>query len=148
LEAFLEEVTLDADRQDEGEEMRAAVTLITMHSCKGLEFPHIYIAGLEEGLLPHGRSIQEGSIEEERRLLYVGITRAMETLTLSHCGSRKKYGQLTPAHPSRFLAELPADLIEDGDARARAPVAVEAGRKLFAGMLDAVDEALGSDLKF
>jgi DNA helicase II / ATP-dependent DNA helicase PcrA len=141
LETFLEEVTLDADRQDEGEEMREAVTLITMHSCKGLEFPHVYIAGLEEGLLPHGRSILEGSIEEERRLMYVGITRAMETLTLSHCGSRKKYGQLTPAHPSRFLAELPADLIEDGDARARAPVAVEAGRKLFAGMLDAVDAA-------
>jgi superfamily I DNA/RNA helicase len=143
LEAFLEEVTLDADRKEEGEETRVAVTLITMHSCKGLEFPHVYIAGLEEGLLPHGRSIQEGSIEEERRLFYVGITRAMETLTLSHCGSRKKYGQLTPAHPSRFLAELPPDLIEDGDARARAPVAVEAGRKLFAGMLEAVDEAGG-----
>jgi DNA helicase II / ATP-dependent DNA helicase PcrA len=143
LEAFLEEVTLDADQKDEGEEVRAAVTLITMHSCKGLEFPHVYIAGLEEGLLPHGRSIQEGSIEEERRLFYVGITRAMESLTLSHCGSRKKYGQLTPAHPSRFLAELPPDLIEDGDARARAPVAVEAGRRLFAGMLEAVDEAGG-----
>jgi DNA helicase II / ATP-dependent DNA helicase PcrA len=143
LEAFLEKVTLDADRKEEGEEMRAAVTLITMHSCKGLEFPHVYIAGLEEGLLPHGRSIQEGSIEEERRLFYVGITRAMESLTLSHCGSRKKYGQLTPAHPSRFLAELPPDLIEDGDAKARAPVAVEAGRKLFAGMLEAVDESAG-----
>jgi superfamily I DNA/RNA helicase len=143
LEAFLEEVTLDADRKEEGEEMRAAVTLITMHSCKGLEFPNVYIAGLEEGLLPHGRSIQEGSIEEERRLFYVGITRAMETLTLSHCGSRKKYGQLTPAHPSRFLTELPPDLIEDGDAKARAPVAVEAGRKLFAGMLEAIDDSVG-----
>jgi DNA helicase II / ATP-dependent DNA helicase PcrA len=141
LETFIEEVTLDAERDEEGEEARAAVTLITMHSCKGLEFPHVYIAGLEEGLLPHGRSIQEGSIEEERRLFYVAITRAMETLTLSHCGARKKYGQLTPAHPSRFLAELPPDLIEDGDARARAPVAVEAGRRLFAGMLEAVDEA-------
>jgi superfamily I DNA/RNA helicase len=143
LEAFLEDVTLDSDRKEETEEGRAAVTLITMHSCKGLEFPHVYIAGLEEGLLPHGRSLQEGTIEEERRLFYVAITRAMETLMLSHCGSRKKYGQLTPAHPSRFLAELPADLIEDGDARARAPVAVEAGRRLFAGMLEAIDEAGG-----
>jgi DNA helicase II / ATP-dependent DNA helicase PcrA len=143
LETFLEEVTLDADRGEEGEDGRMAVTLITMHSCKGLEFPHVYIAGLEEGLLPHSRSIQEGNLEEERRLFYVAITRAMETLTLSHCGARKKYGQLTPAHPSRFLSELPVELLEDGDARARAPVAVEAGRSLFAGMLEAVEEAGG-----
>jgi ATP-dependent DNA helicase Rep len=98
---------------------------------------------LEEGLLPHSRSIQVVNLEEERRLFYVAITRAMETLTLSHCGARKKYGQLTPAHPSRFLSELPVELLEDGDARARAPVAVEAGRSLFAGMLEAVEEAGG-----
>jgi superfamily I DNA/RNA helicase len=139
LEAFLEEITLDSDRNDRAEEAGAAVTLITMHSCKGLEFPHVYVVGLEEGLLPHTRSIQENSLEEERRLLYVAITRAMDRLTLSHCGARKKYGQLVPAHPSRFLVEIPPDLVEDGDARARAPVAVKDGKRLFAGMLDALD---------
>jgi superfamily I DNA/RNA helicase len=117
----------------------AAVTLITMHSCKGLEFPHVYVVGLEEGLLPHTRSIQENSLEEERRLFYVAVTRAMDRLTLSHCAARKKYGQLVPAHPSRFLVEIPPDLVEDGNARARAPVAVQDGKKLFAGMLDALD---------
>jgi superfamily I DNA/RNA helicase len=139
VETFLEEITLDADRNDRAEENSAAVTLITMHSCKGLEFPHVYVVGLEDGLLPHSRSIQENSLEEERRLFYVAITRAMDRLTLSHCGARKKYGQLVPAHPSRFLEEIPPDLTEDGNARASAPVAVKDGKKLFAGMLDALD---------
>ena len=70
-----------------------AVTLITMHSCKGLEFPHVFIVGLEDGLLPHSRSKAEGTLDEERRLFYVAVTRAMQTLTISHCGGRKKYGQ-------------------------------------------------------
>jgi DNA helicase II / ATP-dependent DNA helicase PcrA len=141
LERFLEEVTLDGERDEEGESAGDKVTLITMHSCKGLEFRQVYIAGLEEGLLPHSRSLEEGSLEEERRLFYVAITRAKESLTLSHCGGRRKYGQLTPAQPSRFLGELPPELIEDGDARGRAPVGVEEGRSWFAGMLDVVDEA-------
>ena len=74
-----------------------------MHSCKGLEFPHVYIVGLEDGLLPHSRSKVEGTLDEERRLFYVAITRAMQTLTISHCGGRKKYGALMPCHPSPFL---------------------------------------------
>ena len=86
-------------------------TLITMHSCKGLEFPRVFIVGLEDGLLPHSRSAAEGTLDEERRLFYVAVTRAMLTLTISHCASRKKYGQLLPCHPSRFLKELPPELM-------------------------------------
>jgi len=135
LEQFLEEVTLDTEREAEDEAIGDSVTLITMHSCKGLEFPHVFIVGLEEGLLPHARSVAEGgTLDEERRLFYVAITRAMQTLTLSHCGARRKYGQLAPAHPSRFLRELPPDLIErPGDMNA-GPASAEAGRQWFAAM--------------
>ena len=97
---FLEDLTLDNEREEEKETDGDAVTLITMHSCKGLEFPHVYIVGLEDGLLPHSRSKVEGTLDEERRLFYVAITRAMQTLTISHCLSRKKYGQPMPCHPS------------------------------------------------
>ena len=79
-----------------------------MHSCKGLEFPNVYIVGMEDGLLPHSRSKAEGTLDEERRLFYVAVTRAMQTLTISHCGGRKKYGAIMPCHPSPFLKELPA----------------------------------------
>src|SRR4029077_10250909 len=78
LQSFLEEITLDSEREEENEKAGDAVTLITMHSCKGLEFPHVYIVGLEDGLLPHSRSKEEGTLDEERRLFYVGITRAMQ----------------------------------------------------------------------
>ena len=105
-----------------------------MHSCKGLEFPHVYIVGLEDGLLPHSRSKVEGTLDEERRLFYVALTRAMQTLTLSHCAARKKYGQPMPCHPSPFLKELPADLVELADDKSKAPVTVESGREGFAAM--------------
>jgi DNA helicase-2/ATP-dependent DNA helicase PcrA len=103
LQSFLEQITLDNEREDEEEEAPGdAVTLITMHSCKGLEFPNVYIVGMEDGLLPHSRSKVEGTLDEERRLFYVAVTRAMQTLTISHCGGRKKYGTLMPCHPSPF----------------------------------------------
>ena len=121
LETFLENITLDSDREEEKETAGDAVTLITMHSCKGLEFPHVYIVGLEDGLLPHSRSKVEGTLDEERRLFYVAVTRAMHTLTISHCGGRKKYGQLLPCHPSPFLRELPPELVEDASAAAKPP---------------------------
>ncbi|MGD1089861.1 MAG: UvrD-helicase domain-containing protein, partial [Verrucomicrobiota bacterium] len=113
LQTFLEDITLDSERGEEKENSGDAVTLITMHSCKGLEFPRVYIVGLEEGLLPHTRSTTEGTLDEERRLFYVAVTRAMQSLVISHCASRKKYGQLMPCHPSRFLKELPLELVED-----------------------------------
>ena len=134
LQNFLEALTLDADRKDEKETAADAVTLITMHSCKGLEYPRVHIVGLEDGLLPHSRSKVEGTMDEERRLFYVAITRAKEALTISHCGGRKKYGQLLPCHPSPFLKELPAELIEDVDEVGKQPVSVEAGKNMFAAL--------------
>jgi superfamily I DNA/RNA helicase len=138
LQTFLEDITLDSDREEKEEKAGDAVTLITMHSCKGLEFPHVYVVGLEEGLLPHSRSKVEGTLDEERRLFYVAITRAQLTLTISHCGGRKKYGQLLPCHPSQFLKELPEELVEHADEKAKTPVAAESGKSMFAAMRDAL----------
>src|SRR5580698_10080207 len=121
LDNFLENVTLDSDREEEKENTSDAVTLITMHSCKGLEFPHVFIVGLEDGLLPHTRSKAEGTKDEERRLFYVAVTRAMQTLAISHCGGRKKYGQMLPCHPSPFLKELPEELVEHSDSKSKTP---------------------------
>jgi len=137
LETFLSEVTLDNQRDKEEEVTGQSVTLITMHSCKGLEFPHVFIAGMEDGLLPHERSKVENTLDEERRLFYVAITRAMQTLTISHSGGRKKYGKLVAAKPSPFLKELPAELVENADEKAAAPVTPEAGKSLFDAMRDA-----------
>lgn len=134
IEAFLEDLTLDNERSEEKESTVDAVTLITIHSCKGLEWPHVYVVGLEEGLLPHSRSKVENTLDEERRLFYVAITRAMKSLTLSHCETRKKYGQTVPCHPSSFLKELPAQLLESGEAKLNKPVAIETGGSLFASM--------------
>jgi len=138
LQCFLEELALDGDREAEKESTGDEVTLITMHSCKGLEFPHVYIVGLEDGLLPHSRSKVEGTLDEERRLFYVAITRAMENLTISHCTGRKKYGLITPCYPSPFLMELPAELVEHADEKAKTPVAAEGGKEYFDAMRAAV----------
>ncbi len=134
LENFLCEVTLDNRHNQEDDAPENTVTLITMHSCKGLEFPHVYIVGMEDGLLPHERSKVENTLDEERRLFYVSITRAMHTLTLSHSGGRKKYGKMVPARPSPFLKELPIDLVEYPDEKAAKPVTPEAGKSLFDAM--------------
>ncbi|MHB8523079.1 MAG: ATP-dependent helicase [Limisphaerales bacterium] len=139
LETFLEELALDNDRADDDEAPGDAVTLITIHSCKGLEFPHVYIVGLEEGLLPHSRSKAEGTLEEERRLFYVAITRAQETLTLSYCLGRKKFGQMVPCHPSSFLSELPPEFVERADEKSRQPVTAEAGKDFFSAMRAAAE---------
>ncbi len=134
LATHLEELSLDNDRRDEKEPEGDLVTLITMHSCKGLEFPHVFIVGLEDGLLPHTRSKTEGTMDEERRLFYVAITRAMQSLTITLCTGRKRYGQLMPCHPSPFLAELPKDLIEHADSAEKKPVTQSDGMKFFEAM--------------
>lgn len=117
LTAFLDALALRNEREEEKkDDQGSGVTLITLHAAKGLEFPHVYLVGLEEGILPHDRSKMEGSLDEERRLLYVGITRAMKTLALTWCNGRTRYGSVAPAHRSSFLAELPAELVETVDA--------------------------------
>ncbi|ABY68884.1 ATP-dependent DNA helicase [Actinobacillus pleuropneumoniae serovar 3 str. JL03] len=85
------------------------VQLMTLHASKGLEFPHIFLVGMEEGILPHQTSLDEDNVEEERRLAYVGITRAQQTLTFSLCKERRQYGEIIKPEPSRFLLELPQD---------------------------------------
>jgi superfamily I DNA/RNA helicase len=113
LRGFLDDVTLDRDRETEDDlEKKQGVTLITLHAAKGLEFPHVYLVGLEEGILPHDRSKLEGSLDEERRLLYVGITRAMKTLHITWCGTRIRYGSPSPCHPSSFLTEMDDRFVE------------------------------------
>ncbi|MCA9170609.1 MAG: UvrD-helicase domain-containing protein [Planctomycetales bacterium] len=111
LEGFLDEIMLSGREQDSDKEkklQRNSIILMTLHSAKGLEFPHVYMVGMEEGLLPHKRSVDDDgdSIAEERRLCYVGITRAQERLTLSFALTRRKWGKPRPTHPSRFLFEI------------------------------------------
>ncbi|MBX5473786.1 MAG: UvrD-helicase domain-containing protein [Thermoleophilia bacterium] len=111
LSGFLQEVSLYSD-QDELRGDRSLVTLMTLHNAKGLEFRAVYMIGMEEGIFPHARSIEEQGIEEERRLCYVGMTRAMERLTLVHASSRMLYGGRSYNLPSRFLDELPEGRVE------------------------------------
>ncbi|MGI9275316.1 MAG: DNA helicase Rep [Endozoicomonas sp.] len=102
------------ERQEE-EEDSDRVQLLTLHASKGLEYPHVFMMGMEEDLLPHRTSIEEDNIEEERRLTYVGITRARKTLTMTLAGQRKQYGEVLDTSPSRFLEELPQeDLVYSG----------------------------------
>ena len=114
LDQFLDHAALvsDADAYDE----RAQITLMTLHAAKGLEFPLVFLGGLEEGLFPHSRTfLQPDDVEEERRLCYVGMTRAMDTLILTRAVYRRRYGTDLPeaSIPSRFLEEIPAELVED-----------------------------------
>jgi DNA helicase-2/ATP-dependent DNA helicase PcrA len=110
LLGFLDEMTLDPRTEtDKESQLRSdAVTLMTLHSAKGLEFPQVYMVGMEEGVLPHQRSLgeMEENLEEERRLCYVGMTRAQDRLTLTLPLSRRKWGKLRPTHASRFLFEM------------------------------------------
>ncbi|WP_372612271.1 DNA helicase Rep, partial [Halomonas sp.] len=110
VEAAISRLVLrDILEQQAEEDDSDRVQLLTMHASKGLEFPHVYLMGLEEDLLPHRNAIEAGTVEEERRLAYVGITRARRTLTLTLSRQRKAYGELMDCTPSRFLDELPPD---------------------------------------
>ena len=111
LSSFLQEISLYAD-QDALRSEQSLVTLMTLHNAKGLEFRGVFMIGLEEGIFPHSRSIEEGSLEEERRLAYVGMTRAQERLTLIHASARSLYGGRNYNLPSRFLDELPDPEVE------------------------------------
>jgi DNA helicase-2/ATP-dependent DNA helicase PcrA len=115
LVGFLDDCALvgrDDLSKDDEEDRKKGVTLMTLHSAKGLEFPHVFLVGMEEGLLPHQRSVLDSGsagIEEERRLCYVGVTRARDTLTLTYAKARMKWGKLRPSIPSRFLLEMRGD---------------------------------------
>jgi superfamily I DNA/RNA helicase len=116
LSEFLERISLmdEQESDDDKEHGKNAVTLLSLHSSKGLEFAHVYLVGMEEELLPHKRSIEEDpTCAEERRLCYVGITRARQHLTISRCLTRRKYGSVEDRKPSRFLAEIPAHLLNE-----------------------------------
>ncbi|WP_040673027.1 ATP-dependent DNA helicase [Rhodanobacter spathiphylli] len=113
LSAFLSHATLEAG-ENQGEAWDDCVQLMTLHSAKGLEFPVVFLVGMEEGLFPSQRSVDdEGRLEEERRLAYVGITRARERLVVTHAESRRMHGTEMLARPSRFLGEMPAELIDE-----------------------------------
>jgi DNA helicase II / ATP-dependent DNA helicase PcrA len=106
IQSFLDHSALASEREDDDLEKKQGATLITLHASKGLEFPVVFLVGLEEGFLPHTRSIAEGTKDEERRLLYVGITRARDQLTMTYCSTRIKWGQETGCQPSSFIGEL------------------------------------------
>ena len=110
-EAFLERAAL-VTAMDENDDGRGAVSLMTLHNSKGLEFPLVFLVGMEEGVFPHARSMDEGTIEEERRLCYVGMTRAREALVLTRARHRVLFGTSQNNPPSRFLKEIPRELIE------------------------------------
>jgi DNA helicase-2/ATP-dependent DNA helicase PcrA len=115
LAGFLEEVSLvaDADEIPEGEDHGGVVTLMTLHTAKGLEFPTVFLTGMEEGVFPHSRTLGEKKeLEEERRLAYVGLTRARERLYLSRAEYRSAWGAPNYNPPSRFLDEIPEELID------------------------------------
>jgi len=129
------------DRNKEEDEELNQVQLMTLHASKGLEFPHVYLLGMEEELLPHKSSIEEDNIEEERRLAYVGVTRAKETLTVMVAKQRARYGEMVNAVPSRFLEEMPQDdldweedrlNISDDEKREKGKASMERLRQMLA----------------
>ena len=112
LDVFLQEISLVADADSRSDD-EGLVTLMTLHNAKGLEYPVVFIAGCEEGVFPHSRALDEGGLEEERRLFYVGVTRAMRELYLSYAMRRAVFGAQTSGLRSRFLAEIPVDLLDE-----------------------------------
>lgn len=142
LAQFLDRAALEAG-DGQAEEYEDAVQLMTLHSAKGLEFPQVVLAGVEEGLFPHKMSIDDDDgLEEERRLAYVGITRAMEQLVLTHAESRRLYGQENLSTPSRFIREIPTGLVMEVRLKNTVTRPVTARRPVRRGLVqDAPEEA-------
>jgi superfamily I DNA/RNA helicase len=137
LRTFLDDVALGAENdKDDDIENKSGVCLITLHASKGLEFPSVYLVGIEEGTLPHRRSVEEGTRDEERRLLYVGITRAQQQLCLTHCRYRVKWGEKMPCVRSSFIRELDMEHVEEIDyaEEMARPIAQENVGDMFAQM--------------
>lgn len=128
------------DRQEE-EDDSDRVQLMTLHASKGLEFPHVYLMGIEENLLPHRNSIESDTVEEERRLAYVGITRSQRTLALTLTKKRKQFGEWQTCEPSRFLAELPPEDIETEGQGEKDPERNRVrGKQTLAGLRNLLDD--------
>ena len=140
LSAFLSHATLESG-ENQGEKWDDCVQLMTLHSAKGLEFPVVFLVGMEEGLFPSQRSVDdEGRLEEERRLAYVGITRAREKLFVTHAESRRMHGTEMLARPSRFLGEIPAELVDEVRPR------VQVTRPIYAGRFNQPSASLQEEL--
>jgi len=128
---------MDILERNSEEQQQDAVQLMTLHAAKGLEFPHVFIAGMEEELIPHKTSLDEDMLEEERRLAYVGITRAQKTLAFTFAKKRQRYGEIVECEPSRFLNELPEQHIEWDDPNKKNPEEQkETGRAYLNGLRD------------
>ena len=140
-EAIARLILLDLlDRQEEEDDSNR-VQLMTLHASKGLEFPHVFLMGMEEELLPHRNSIENGDIEEERRLAYVGVTRAKQTLTITLARQRKQFGELLDCAPSRFLDELPQeDLQIEGNGEKNPEVNKARGRATLNSLRNMFDD--------
>ncbi len=140
LQGFLDDIALQQDREDDDD--GPGVNLITLHAAKGLEFPVVYLVGLEEGVLPHKRSLEEGTKEEERRLLYVGMTRAMERLTMSFCSIRVRYGEEVYCERSSFLDEMDPQYVDvfSNDELSSGPVEENDAMAYFARMKEMLEE--------
>ena len=149
LAAFLEQVALvsDADNAEQSD----GVTLITLHQAKGLEFPAMFMVGMEEGMLPHFRSFDDpGEMEEERRLCYVGMTRAKERLYLTRAFRRRLMGNSLPGIPSRFLSDIPRELTTSPESERESRqqetrAASRTGSRALAGMLGGAIGSEGGD---
>ncbi len=144
LRDFLEIVALEAKEKEKGnddKDLGGLASLITLHAAKGLEFPHVYISGLVEGLLPHVRSMdRDEDLEEERRLLYVGITRARRRLALSHFGTRKRLRDTIHCIPSRFIEELPTGLLARTSSKAMAKMDEEEVADALGSLLNSLSD--------
>ena len=140
LQGFLDDIALQQDREEDDD--GPGVNLITLHAAKGLEFPVVYLVGLEEGVLPHKRSLEEGTKEEERRLLYVGMTRAMERLTMSFCSIRVRYGEEVYCERSSFLDEMDPQYVDvfSNDELSSGPVEENDAMAYFARMKEMLEE--------
>jgi DNA helicase-2/ATP-dependent DNA helicase PcrA len=158
LSAFLERISLTEDADDRKDDDKdadpARATLMTLHSAKGLEFRHVFLVGLEEEILPHSRSVQGAGdeenpgaadpIAEERRLFYVGITRARNRLTLSGCATRRKGTDHVPRQPSRFLAEVPAELVDRKTRGTESSLTADESKALKGNFFASMREMLGA----
>ena len=146
LSEFLQQISLFSD-QDELAEERSLVTLMTLHNAKGLEYRAVFLVGMEDGVFPHARSLEEQGLEEERRLAYVGLTRAQERLTLIHAATRSLWGSRDYRRPSRFLEELPQDEVERERLRPTSWSGYGAPRQSLAPTAHAPDLSTGDNVR-